>query len=175
VYFYQSIVTNKIYIGITNNVRSRRASHLSSTKRGIKTPFYDAVRKYGCKGFRFKVVGEYPRNVACELEKWLIKGTTEINYNLTKGGDGGFNVPYKKLDAWKGKLSAARVGRTPSLGMKHTSRVKQVCREAAMRRWDGCRATDLYPSRAFKVPYKEASVAYNIPKTTYYRQKKREP
>jgi len=93
-------------------------------------------------------------------------------YNMTEGGDGGFVVPEEKLDEWKQKLSIARQGRKPALGMKHTEENKKLFSEVSNKYWDEHRkytVDQIVEAGSFKA----ANTIYGISKTHYYRLIKR--
>lgn len=98
-YKHTNIVNGKSYIGITSRtMKIRFDEHLNNAKRGMKTHFYRALRKYGIDNFKSEVLYEgYFKNKADAFskEKELIEkyNTCKNGYNMTKGGD---NPPYNK-------------------------------------------------------------------------------
>lgn len=165
-------VSGKAYIGMTKGgLSSRISSHMHSVKVGSKTYFHNALRKYGLDGFSWSVaVRCHSQSHMESIEKHLIQYYKHIGcYNIADGGSGGFVVPDGKIDEWKGKLSKARAGRKPALGMKHTEENKKFFSECAKRK-------ELkYPDLdAVNTSYKDASGKYGISKTHFYRLRKRQ-
>lgn len=120
--------SNKVYFGITNNFPKRKSGHYTKAKK-IDTFFANALRKYGNK-----MIWEVHTEVetweeACELEQFLIAGFASCNpkygYNQTLGGEGSFGgkgpTGYKHTLEAKAKMSAAKKGKQPWLGKKHTT------------------------------------------------------
>jgi hypothetical protein len=88
--------------------------------------------------------------------------------NLADGREGGYVIPEASKEAWKAKLSLARQGRKPALGMKHTEENKNFFSECSKRR------KLLYPTLdVTKVGFIEANKTCGISKTHYYRLLKR--
>jgi group I intron endonuclease len=92
------VVTNKIngkkYVGLTRRpLNIRRNAHLTEARRGARTPFHCAIRKYGEDAFTWDVV-EF-----CETEEsllaaevfWIasLASETPNGYNRTSGGQPG--------------------------------------------------------------------------------------
>lgn len=90
---------------------------------------------------------------------------------MTNGGEGGFVVPAEKINSWKEKLSKARKGRQPALGMKHTEENKKLFSEVSKKYWDENRIYSPEEIRKFS-SFKEANRATGISKTHYYRIKR---
>lgn len=165
VYKITNKINSKIYIGITSNSLSKRFyQHVWQSSKGKNIPMQNAIRKYGKESFTIELLYTFKsRQEACEKERELIK-ELKPEYNVTKGGDGGFCV--KDIDNWKSKLRLARVGRRPALGMKHTEETKRKCSEAAKRK------VPLYPEINTELGFKEAKEKYGISKTHFYRLKR---
>lgn len=174
-YYLVSPSTDSYYIGITKQPLVRRFSaHRCSAKAGIKSPVYDAMRKYG--DFEIQLVEEFNSEVDCanaEIEHIEhAKQRGDSIYNLHRGGHIDFDVTTKSSDqveAWKGKLSKARQGRTPALGMKHTEETKKLCGEYGKLRWD---IHGRYPQEVLELGFAEAHRIYGISKTHYYRMRR---
>ena len=88
--------SGKSYIGITNNVKKRKAEHRRLSKT-VDRAFYRAIRKYGFDNFIFEILEEYDKadkiellNKLNEMEMFYINkfNTFKNGYNSTLGGDG---------------------------------------------------------------------------------------
>lgn len=166
VYRIVNLVTGKMYIGITRRKLSVRwSSHIWASKTK-NTYLYCAMRKYKIENFKIEPIVYCDWNYACWLEKELIAGIPNL-YNLAQGGEGGYVIPEWQKPAWKAKLSKARKGRKPALGMKHTEENKRFFSECSKRR------VLLYPMNIVDIPFAEAKIQYGISKTHYYRLLKR--
>lgn len=168
-YYLMSLETPKYYIGITNNIKRRFASHKSAAKSNKKSPLYDSMRKYS---FYIVQVEEYKSLIEVqEAEVFFIREARQCGrkiLNLADGGEGGYVIPETSKEAWKTKLSKARQGAKPSLGMKHSEENKRFFSECNKRR------KLLYPNLDVnKCGFKEAKNLYGISKTHYYRLLKR--
>ena len=89
-YQYQNKVSGRKYYGITTNPKQRRAVHKFSAK-SVKTPFYNAVRKYGWDNFEYSVLVEGDLEHIANLEIEAIANDPKC-YNLHKGGNIGYDV-----------------------------------------------------------------------------------
>ena len=139
VYQITNMVNNKIYIGYTTKtIANRMATHRWTAKNGSKSYLHTAMRKYGFEVFDIKLISNHAS--VKEAKETEIKLIAELrknnipNYNLLDGGNGGLYV--KDKEAWKAKLRAARKGKTPFKGFRHTEEAKRKCGEASKRRWD---------------------------------------
>ena len=102
----------KSYVGVTSyNLNYRKREHFYKVRRGSKTAFHCALRKYW-KHNKWSILGEYETfDCAKKKEIELIKSLdtrAPHGYNLTTGGDGivgqKFSLEYRK------KLSEAHMG-----------------------------------------------------------------
>lgn len=101
--------SNKLYIGITKNtLKERIYAHKTQAKKGRKTPFYDAMRKY-----KDKLIWEIIEIVnslskAEEKEKYYISLYNTIDrtkgYNLSPGGMAGSIMSEEGKKVWKEKM-----------------------------------------------------------------------
>lgn len=158
----------KFYIGITKNLDRRFRQHKNFSKRGRKSPLYDAIRKY--KNFTITTIAQYEsRELAIEAERIAIEFFKGKIYNLAKGGDGGFVVV--NIEEWKAKLRETRKGLKPSLGMKHTDENKELFRKMSREYWDNTFTYDA--EEVLKYSHKEAKRLFGISTTHYYRLKNR--
>lgn len=167
-----------MYIGQTGSSIARRYYEHSHNAYSLykKNKLYDAMRKYGEQAFEVFELNVY--NSKQEVNAAEIAAISEAHlldislYNMTAGGDGGFVVPEDKIDEWKKKLSDARQGRTPALGMKHSEENKKYFSEVSRKYWDENRkytADDIKQAGS----YIKAKELYGISKTHYYRLIKR--
>ena len=82
-------INDKIYIGITHDVKSRWLSHIRCKK---KYPLYEDMRKYGVNNFHIEILEEIQnREEAKEKEiEYIKKYKTlyyQFGYNLSTGGE----------------------------------------------------------------------------------------
>ena len=98
VYKITNNVNGKIYIGMTNNLKTRWSGNGTqySVRGGIKTsrPFWNAIQKYGWENFKKEVLYDgLTRDEAIKTEIETIKKFDSTNkivgYNLSPGGNGG--------------------------------------------------------------------------------------
>jgi group I intron endonuclease len=169
VYKIVNSVNGKEYIGITKNTKLRWNAHVHSSKTK-NTPLYSAMRKYGIDKFNMQVICICPNwGYACAVEVALIFISSSL-YNLAAGGEGGFVVPEASKSEWKKKLSNARKGAKPALGMKHTEQNKALFADLSRKYWE---TQDTYDAEAVtKHSFKEAKKLFGISKTHYYRLKR---
>lgn len=100
-YGYIYKVTNscndKVYIGQTYmTINKRWRSHVYSANRGVKTKFYQAMRKYGIINFKIDVIEKYEADTVVQLKEILNEreifyinkfDSFKNGYNSTIGGD----------------------------------------------------------------------------------------
>lgn len=98
VYKIVNKINGKVYIGITIQKLKRRLSqHFSVAKRGKKTIFCEAIRKYGNHNFSIQILEKCNnKKELLEREKEYIKkyksnvfryGNPSLGYNMTDGGE----------------------------------------------------------------------------------------
>ena len=153
VYIHENISNGKVYIGITSQKPENRWRNGKGYMNGYakKTPFMNAILKYGWDGFEHHVVlCGITQERANEIEQNLIRVFDATNrakgYNLTLGGGGvsGFTCSeslrksrskrmqgIKFSDETLCKMSEAKRGYTPWNCGKHTGFTKK---QAAARR-----------------------------------------
>lgn len=176
VYFIVSEKTSYLYIGMTGKKRSlRMAQHRHAAKSGKKSPLYDCMRKHGPENFLMVIRDVFPTKAECQKaeREWITTARKEgwKILNLADGGEGGYVVPEHRKDEWKAKLSKARVGRKPALGMKHTDDNKKKFSEVSKSYWE---TQDTYSAEEVaEYSFKEANKLFGISKTHYYRLLKR--
>lgn len=141
----------KSYIGLTaNSLEHRKSQHNRSAKANSKSHFHKALRKYGESAFEWVVVMQCNAlEDLYEKEKLIISLYEPWQlYNKSLGGE------------------------HSAFGMKHTEQTKQICREHSKKRWVGKRASDKWPSWVFKLCSYKVAKKFNVPKTTWYRERK---
>jgi group I intron endonuclease len=170
-YEIRNTINDKVYVGITRtSLNMRYRGHKYSSKSEM-TPLYCAIRKYGIDKFKMEPIGFYENTKDLEeaeynkIAEYRLQGI-EL-YNTLDGGASYF--PIKDLDEWKTKLSIARQGRTPALGMKHSENNKKLFSICGKARWD---KYGRYPNDVINLSFKEATEKYGISRTHYYRLKK---
>lgn len=87
-------ITQKSYIGQTNNFHSRKWQHERCYEKE-KCKFHDAIEKYGTDSFEWEILEICDtREKALELERKYIAlyNTYQNGYNENKGGVGGHNA-----------------------------------------------------------------------------------
>jgi len=128
----------KQYIGITSGTLRRRVNlHRSHANTGRSGAVYNAIRKYGSRGFSAKVlVVASDWDYLCELEQKAIVafGTmAPTGFNLTAGGEGFRGQSYTPEQ--RAKMSIARTGkgtgpRPHAQGWSHSVEAKRKISEA---------------------------------------------
>jgi group I intron endonuclease len=115
IYKVLNTVTEKVYIGKTiKTLNERKKRHLKKIKMGIKSHFYDAIRKYGEESFVWcELVSCNSIEMLNEMEIMFINkfNSFKDGYNMTLGGDGGDTISYKS-DVEK-KNQGAKIGNIP--------------------------------------------------------------
>ena len=128
----------KQYIGITSGTLRRRLNlHRSHANTGRPGAVYNAIRKYGSRGFSAKVlVAASDWNYLCELEQKAIVAFGTMSpggFNLTAGGEGYVGQTF--TPERRAHLSEARKGkgvgpRPHARGWSHTAEAKRKIAEA---------------------------------------------
>ena len=112
-------LNGKIYIGKTTKsfegyCRKNILNALNRTdvKHGQKRRFYCALRKYGQGNFKWEVIERCGSLELNDREIYWIDffDSFRKGYNLTKGGDGGGGIPYKRTNEIKSKISKSLMG-----------------------------------------------------------------
>lgn len=164
VYIIESNLTDKYYIGYTNNYKNRWRSHKFYSKF-IKNKFYDCTRKYGFDNFEMILIKAFDdQQEAYDYEISLISLDDANCLNLAPGGESQFTISDRQN--WLKKLSISRKGHQPALGMKHSEENKKKFSDAGKKRWD---IHGRYPFEITQLSFKEANEKYGISKTHYYR------
>lgn len=94
IYLATNRINGKQYVGKTaRSMLIRKMFHEHHARKGVKTAFYHAIRKYGAESFDWKAVRTHvPVDELDEAERDSIRwyGTMAPNgYNMTEGGTGG--------------------------------------------------------------------------------------
>jgi group I intron endonuclease len=79
------------YIGKSIDISARLRSHKHSSNKGVKTPLYHWIRKYGFDAIRVSVIEEGGVDELFDLEiKWIAhyRAQSDRILNVTTGGDG---------------------------------------------------------------------------------------
>lgn len=174
-YVIKNKITGKLYVGMSINAKKRYYVHKYCQKHTkIKSPLYDAMRKYGFDAFELIILRTgLTKEEAARKETKLIARYKHRLYNLHAGGSTGYDMsqhPDKgKVVAWRQALTAGRKGKTPALGMKHTEATKALCGAYGKLRWD---LYGRYPTEVLDMSFINAHKTYGISKTHYYRLKK---
>lgn len=171
-YEIRNTENKSVYVGITRTSLDQRwRSHKSAAKRGIKSILYDAMRSFGSDKFQIYLIKVFDNEQdMLDAEKQLIKShrdSSEKCYNILDGGESYF--PIKDLEAHRAKLRAARQGRKPALGMRHTEENRRLFSEYGKQRWD---KYGRYPDNITEYSFKDANAKFGISKTHYYRLRK---
>ena len=118
VYKITNLVTNKVYIGITNQGSGvRYQKHWSDARHGDPCPIHLSMAKYGEENFKLEVI-DFAKTYdeLKEKEKYWIKQCDSKNrekgYNLTDGGDGTFGRMHS--EETKEKIRQKAIGRKAS-------------------------------------------------------------
>lgn len=123
VYKITNKVTNKIYIGITNQGSGARyRHHWYKSRIGEPSPIHRSMAKYGEDNFTLEIIDFADTyDELKEKEKYWIKqyNSTDksIGYNLTEGGDGTFGR--KHSEETKKKMSETRLGKCSDKQREH--------------------------------------------------------
>jgi len=93
VYLIHNIKNNKVYVGMTKDIKRRWLSHISNAKdNNINCQYiHKAMRKYGLENFVFSIIQILNNKNDCDnAEIYWIKffnSKSKAGYNLTNGGD----------------------------------------------------------------------------------------
>lgn len=113
VYLATNKINGKVYVGITRKYLNRRISeHLAKLKSKKLYAFHRALIKYGIDSFTFEVIDEcLTKDSLREKEIYYIAlyqaFSREKGYNLTTGGEGGFQMSQETRD----KMSKNKKGK----------------------------------------------------------------
>ena len=131
IYLVRNLVNGKGYVGqTTKSLRIRFNEHKYLANHGSTCAFHKALRKYGIENFEIKEIVSCDSLLLDDLEKHYIKffGTyapSGHGYNLTEGGDGGFDGKVIPEESRK-KISDTHKGNSYAKGYKHTDEAKSA-------------------------------------------------
>lgn len=115
IYKVQNNVNQKVYIGKTaKTLNERKKTHLKNVRMGIKTHFYDSIRKYGEESFTWcELLSCNSVDILNEMEIMFIDkfNSYKDGYNMTLGGDGGDTISNKSVSDKKNQ--GAKKGNIP--------------------------------------------------------------
>ena len=163
-------ITRNQYFGITKmSLKHRWNMHRFTSKNG-RSKLACALRSYGVENFKMELVQEFDtQEECCKAEQEAIATHNNL-YNLAVGGQVGFSMRLKSEDeqqAWKDRLSLARQGKQPALGMQHTEENKKFFSECGKLRWD--KYGRYSPEDILELRCCDAIRKFGISKTHYYR------
>ena len=115
IYKVENTITQKVYIGkTTKTLNERKKNHFKKIRMGVKSHFYDSIRKYGEKSFTWsELISCNTIEILNEMEIMFINkfNSFKDGYNMTLGGDGGDTIS-NKTDVEK-KNQGAKMGNIP--------------------------------------------------------------
>lgn len=120
IYLLINIINNKKYVGKAKNFKKRWKEHVYESKYKRKnTLLYNAMNKYGIDNFIMECLDDEYSN---EKEiYWINKICPE--YNMTKGGDGGF-IHSQKGKKWKVKDTSNMIVANRKSILKRIEKIK---------------------------------------------------
>lgn len=159
--------SDRIYVGVTKNLKSRLSSHKHAAKTK-NTKLYNHMRKYGPENYVLLPIGSFTSEsemLSAEVQTIEHFSKSGIRLlNTAPGGKAGYIVPGDKRDEWMDKLKLARQGRKPALGMKHTEKNKRFFSECSKRK-----VNKFDSDQVVKYPFRLVREIFGISKTHYYR------
>lgn len=115
IYKVENTITQKVYIGkTTKTLNERKKTHFKKIRMGVKSHFYDSIRKYGEKSFTWsEIISCNTIEILNEMEIIFINkyNSFKDGYNMTLGGDGGDTIS-NKSDVER-KNQGAKIGNVP--------------------------------------------------------------
>ena len=115
IYKYTDQISGMSYIGRTNDIKARKASHKSDAKHGRKNShFHNALNKYGEEAFDFEILFECEALEEAnqkEIEFIAKYDTFHNGYNKTIGGEVvSDRTGYKHKEETKRKIANSNLG-----------------------------------------------------------------
>ena len=90
IYKITSLISDKIYIGQSVDIRERMKTHIKTglSNDQATNKLYQAMKKDGIENFTFELLEEIPRNELNDREKYWIEfyKSKEVGLNGTVGG-----------------------------------------------------------------------------------------
>ena len=154
VYKITNKITNKIYIGITNQGSGARyRHHWYEARTGESAPIHRSMKKYGEENFTLEIIDFADTYEELkEKEKYYIKLYNSmdrtIGYNLTEGGDGTFGRLHS--EETKEKIRQKAIGRKASEETKKKmSEAQQKYKDAQRKHAEDIRKLVYKPVQVF--------------------------
>lgn len=138
IYLITNKINNKVYIGKTDDVKSRWQKHLSSARLKTEKGYFllhKAINKYKQNNFIISIIEEHEDELIAFIQEayWIehyksnvCKYGNQYGYNLTSGGEGASG--HKHTQESKYKMSIASSGKPKSnahrssLSLAHTGK-----------------------------------------------------
>ena len=123
IYKYTYLITGECYIGQTTNFKKRQKEHLLENRTNLR--FHNLLRKH-YKDFNIEILEDnIPKEKLDEKEKYYIQLYDSVNkgFNLTLGGDGGFQACQRY---WKNN---------PEKMKKHIEKIQPLAAKASKEFW----------------------------------------
>lgn len=129
VYQILNMIDNKRYIGSSQDMNARRASHFSALKKNKhhSAHLQNAFNKYGEESFLFSILAETPVEDLIELEQLCLDtANPEYNMRLVADSPAGTKRSEEHKELMRHYSSIGRIG---SRGMKHSKETIERMRE----------------------------------------------
>lgn len=182
-YVVTNVVTGKVYVGITvTSLEQRLKQHFAAARKGRKSAFSNALRKYGEQAFKIELIRSnaktYDELQEMEVLEIAKRDCIRNGYNIAKGGSigtsKGITVAGKSYPSYA--MAALAHGVDPTVFALRVTRLKWTpdqAAEIATRDWEGKAVAITVEGKAFR-SIREAAVAYAVGYGTAwkrYRQK----
>jgi predicted GIY-YIG superfamily endonuclease len=103
VYQATNRINGKCYIGVTTRLLAkRRAQHHVFANRGSRSPFHQAIRKYGKENFAWEIIEEHDTEESLMAAEIRLIAERSPEYNISKGGRG--PTGFRHTEATRAKL-----------------------------------------------------------------------
>lgn len=133
VYVALNKANNKLYVGVTKYILSRRCrEHFRGAKNGATGLFARAIRKYGEGQFDFFIFAAYDSYERALLGERELIADIMPEYNLTVGGEG--NLGWNPSEETRKRISDSRIGKPGvwASGIPQELREKMIAGQRAM-------------------------------------------
>lgn len=150
IYAIENIISQKLYIGKSINVKKRILEHKRKLKNNVHFNKYlqKSWLKYGFENFKFKIIEECLEHELDEKEIYFIEKFKTITgvYNFKSGGNGGkhsYETKEKIKEKRKNqiitqetklKMKKSRIGKKPNKGKKFSDEHKEKIKKAMKNR-----------------------------------------